>query len=70
MNNKEYFPCRITRYGFQWGAANVIRCTSDPKWGVMFNVETPKQRLQLRVTPKGKIVVEKHYKTNPCPVTF
>ena len=46
-----------TRYGFTWGPAEVRRCASERKWGVMFDVITDKQRLQIRVTPSGLIRV-------------
>jgi hypothetical protein len=49
------FPGKETQFGFSWGPAEVTRLCSDPKWGVIFQVKTPKGTLEIRVTPKGFI---------------
>lgn len=47
---------RHTQYGFNWGAAKIIRCCSDSKKGwVVFRVETPKHGIQVYVTKTGKV---------------
>ena len=48
-----------TPYGFQWGPALIERCVSDPKWGVVLTITTPKERYQVRVTPTGLVRVHK-----------
>ena len=59
------FSGQETQYGFKWGPAEVIRCASHPKWGVMLDLETTKQRLEIRVTPSGIIRVGKAVKRLP-----
>lgn len=54
------FPCTVNDYGFKWGEAEVTRIHSDPKLGVIMMVDTPLERLELRVTPSGLIRVEGH----------
>lgn len=49
---------RETRYGFEWGAAKVSRCASH-KGHVVLTVVTPKERLDIRVTPSGLIKLDK-----------
>ncbi len=45
-----------TQYGFDWGAAKVARCCSDPNKGwVTLQLETPKHYLQIYVTRTGKV---------------
>ena len=49
-----------TKYGFQWGAADISRCFSDKKRGwVTLLLATPKHRdgngLQIYVTKTGKV---------------
>lgn len=46
-----------TQYGFVWGPASITRACSDPKWGVIIDVTTPRQVLTVRVTPSGLIRV-------------
>ena len=47
-----------TTYGFKWGAAEVTRCISDPKAGVVLTVTTTtNQVVNIRVTPSGQIRV-------------
>ena len=45
---------RTTNYGFQFGPALVERCASH-KGYVIVSIKTPKQRLELTVTPTGII---------------
>lgn len=49
------FDCKETRFGFEWGPADVQRVFSHPKWGVIIQVETKYERIELRITPKGFI---------------
>lgn len=52
MHHKE------TRYGFEYGAAQVTRACSDEKKGwVIIQVKTPKEDIQLYVTRTGKVRV-------------
>ena len=49
-----------TKYGFEWGAAEISRCFSDEKSGwVTLIIRTPKHKgndcLQVYVTKTGKI---------------
>jgi hypothetical protein len=45
-------------YGFEFGAAKVTRCFSDPKKGwVVIAVDTPKGHHQVYVTKTGKVRV-------------
>jgi hypothetical protein len=44
-----------TRYGFRWGPFEIRRDCSDPKWGVMLTIITPRQEAQIRITPSGLI---------------
>lgn len=49
------FPLTETMIGFTWGPATVERIASHTKAGVWIEVITPRQRLQVRVSPTGKI---------------
>lgn len=49
---------KTTQYGFQYGAALVERYASH-KGYVIVGIKTPKQRLELTVTPTGLIRVGK-----------
>jgi hypothetical protein len=42
-----------TRYGFRWGPVDIERTASDPKWGVVLYLRTPRQCIEVRVTPTG-----------------
>ena len=54
------FSGQETRYGFDWGPVEVRR-TADlgPKLGVVLMLITKRERLDVRVTPGGRIRVEK-----------
>jgi len=58
IQNPPGFPGKDTQYGFSWGPAEVTRICSDPKWGVIFQIKTAKESLEIRVTPKGFIRVD------------
>lgn len=46
----------ITEYGFDWGAAEVVRMFSDGRHGwVTIGVKTPKYDIQIYVTKTGKV---------------
>ena len=45
-----------TEYGFDFGAAKIIRCCSDEKKGwVVLLVETPRQQMEVYITKTGKV---------------
>lgn len=46
-------------YGFAWGPVAVTRLVSDPKYGVVILLKSEKQRLEVRVTPKGLIRLDR-----------
>lgn len=47
-----------TDYGFEYGAAEIIRVCSDDKNGwIVLQVKTPKARLQVYVTKTGKMTL-------------
>lgn len=48
----------VTRYGFSWGAADIVRIASH-RGHVMIEVRTPRARLMIRVTPTGLIRTER-----------
>ena len=54
-DHKPRFELTETRFGFAWGPAHIIRCVSDKKYGVILEVRTGRQRLNVRVTPTGVI---------------
>lgn len=59
MNTEHYAE---SQFGFEWGAAKIMRCCSDKKKGwVMLVLETPKHKgtkaLQIRVTKSGKVLI-------------
>lgn len=50
----------VTEFGFNWGAARIVRCCSDKKKGwVLLLLETPKHKesnaIQIYVTKTGKV---------------
>lgn len=49
-------------HGFQWGPATVTRCVSDPKWGVVIQVQGPREMVNVRVTPSGLVRIDGPYK--------
>jgi hypothetical protein len=56
----------VTRFGFEWGAANVDRLMSDEGFGVVIAVHTTcGQVVNIRVTPSGRIRVGKVGKRVP-----
>jgi hypothetical protein len=53
-----------TAYGFEWGAAKIIRISSDQNKGwVVIGLRTPRKELQIDVTRTGKIRIS-NCKTN------
>lgn len=46
-----------TRYGFQWGPAEVTRIHSDDQFGVVMEIKSGRGSIQVRVTPTGLIRV-------------
>ena len=45
-----------TTYGFRWGSLEVTRLLSDPKGGYLLEVATPYRKLEIRVSPSGRVV--------------
>jgi hypothetical protein len=52
----------IHNYGFEWGAADVIRTISDQRFGNLLSIVTDRERMDIRVTPAGRISVHHHAK--------
>ncbi len=46
-----------TQYGFVFGSAVVTRLCNGDKWGYVLEVSGKKQRVEIRVTPSGRIRV-------------
>ena len=46
-------------FGFKWGNVTVTRVCTHSKHGRWLKVETPKELLEIRVTPSGLIRVER-----------
>ncbi len=46
--------CTETKYGFKWGLATIERHV-EWKGHIILSVETPRETLQIRVTPTGYI---------------
>jgi hypothetical protein len=46
-----------TQYGFVFGSAVVTRICHGTKWGYVLEVSGAKQRVEIRVTPSGRIRV-------------
>lgn len=64
------FECTETRYGFTWGPLSVSREASHEHAGVVIALETEKERVEIRVTPKGFIrlgTVSTKQKPGPLP---
>jgi hypothetical protein len=51
---------KITHYGFEYEAATVERLASH-KGYVIIGVRTPRQRVEIHVTPSGLLRVQKVY---------
>jgi len=49
------YELRETPFGFEWGPVSIERLVSDDGWGVMFSVKTPREKMDIRVTPSGLI---------------
>ena len=47
-----------TEFGFNWGAAEITRCFSDPNEGwITLLLKTPREEIQIYVTKTGKVRV-------------
>lgn len=46
-----------TSYGFEYGAAKIERTMPDDKFGVVITISTPRELVDIRVTPTGFIRV-------------
>ena len=47
---------RETRYGFNWGPLVVQREISDPKLGYILRVRTAHKALEIRTSPRGRVL--------------
>lgn len=45
-----------TLYGFRWGPVEVIRVAQDDRLGYVLHVQTDKDAVEIRVTPKGRVL--------------
>lgn len=52
-----HLPCERTPYGFKWGEAAINRA-AEHKGHRIVMIETPRQRLMVRITPCGLIRVD------------
>ncbi len=50
---------KITQYGFTMGPCEVLRCFNSPRWGAVIDVQSKRQRVEIRVTPKGFLRIGK-----------
>ena len=48
-----------TKFGFEWGPINVTRIADHGRFGVWVRIETGKESLEIRSTPKGSLRIEK-----------
>ena len=56
MNNPSQIRYEETQFGFNYGAAEIVRIHSDDSKGwVILQLKTPKKRLQIYVTKTGKV---------------
>lgn len=51
-----------TRFGFQYGPAEVSRLCDHKRWGVYLAITTERETMELRVTRGGRISVYSHEK--------
>lgn len=55
-----------TKYGFYWNGICVERAVSTPERAGVLTITTPRQRMEVHVTPTGYIRVSGPHKTrNP-----
>lgn len=47
-----------TRFGFEWGNMNVLRCISGEKFGHVIEVQGRDKSIVIRTTPSGRLRVE------------
>lgn len=57
MTDAKALPCKATPYGFTWGITDIGRAC-EINGNVVICIETPRQRLFVRVTPTGLIRVD------------
>lgn len=55
MSGKDGYKCETDPFGFRWGPCLVHRLCSDAKAGVVLEVSTDKECVEIRVTPSGII---------------
>jgi hypothetical protein len=46
-----------TKYGFRWGPMRVYRYISDARFGYVIKVYTDHKAVEIRVSPKGRMLV-------------
>lgn len=65
-------PMRVhykgTQFGFEYGAARVVRIASDKKGWVVIGVTSPKGSVEVHVTKTGKIRLWGNGQEMPMPV--
>jgi len=57
-------PYKETTYGFSWGPVTVERCISH-KGHVVLSLKTPRDDVEVHVTPTGLVRVKYLVKPNP-----
>ena len=45
----------LTAYGFVWGPLEVVKLAQIPGVGAVLELKTPRERIEVRVTPTGLI---------------
>jgi len=53
-------------HGFQWGCMAVTRLTDLGKEGKVLGVKTPREAIQIRVTPSGLIRIYREGADREC----
>ena len=48
-----------TQYGFKYGSMLVERMMEDPKFGVVISIKSKHNKIELRGTPGGRVVIHK-----------
>ena len=58
MSADGIFELEETRFGFRWGAMNVERIASDPKFGTVVGIfgKPGVPAVYVRVSPAGRVV--------------
>ena len=54
------FPITVDRFGFDYGPVRVDRIMDDPKVGVVIQLSTKREEMDIRITPGGRIKILGH----------